>query len=172
MPTSLPPSPFHPPNVMQPPSSVSTKPVLNVAAKFSVNLITYRNAGAQFSLPVTTLAVPYAFSGTLGQTGSGGPESTPIELISLRKRQGVTSVSLSGEEDGPLLEHSSSKSEPREDRGCSVLPSSNSPLHCRGDLTFALVDLCISHCCPGTLSSKLVQPWPTCHSHLPTFLCS
>lgn len=61
MPTSLPPSPFHLPNVMQPPSSVSTKPVLNVAAKFSVNLITYRNAGAQFSL---SLEVLYAFSGT------------------------------------------------------------------------------------------------------------
>lgn len=108
------------------------------------------------SLFLSTLAVPYAFSGTLGQTGSGGPESTPIELISLRKRQEVTSVSLSGEEDGSLLKHSSSKSEPREDRGCSVLPSPNSPLHCRGDLTFALVDLCISHCCPRTLSFNLV----------------
>lgn len=52
---------------MQPPSNVSTKPVLNVA-EFSVNLITYQNAGAQVSLPVTTLEVPHAFfSGTLGQ---------------------------------------------------------------------------------------------------------
>lgn len=76
MPTSLPPSPFHLPNVMQPPSNVSTKPVLNVAAKFSVNLITYRNAGAQFSL---SLEVLYAFSGTLSQTASGAPESTPLD---------------------------------------------------------------------------------------------
>lgn len=48
---------------MQPPSDVSTKPVLNVA-EFSVNLITYRNSDVPFSLSVV--------SGTLDQRKFGG----------------------------------------------------------------------------------------------------
>lgn len=83
MPTSLPPSPFHLPNVMQPPSNVSTKPVLNVAAKFSVNRITYRNAGAQFSF----LRGPVCLQRDPEPDSIWSPRIHPVELTSLRKGQ-------------------------------------------------------------------------------------